>query len=246
MDGLLCATLKNSYLKKSLHNPLHNPWVVQGGGGRKSDLLVFFKCSMIFVHICCFCLYLLVFVCIWRHVLKKCKFVDICTYPQLQKHPHNPRTTHCTTYCTTPVFNTISLVGFWKWAGGGRLASESYEMHGPVIIFMSLEVGRGGGRMASESLETHKTVSILILFGKILASSFFFFFAAFIYLVFFFFWGLNKRKWIEKIKNEKTQPTIQPTNQMRAKSPKPGSRTTPEQPSLHNPPCTTPQKNFLR
>ena len=33
---------------------------------------------------------------------------------------------------------------FWKWAGGGRLGSESWEMHRTVIIFMSLEVeGRG-------------------------------------------------------------------------------------------------------
>ena len=33
---------------------------------------------------------------------------------------------------------------FWKWAGGGRLGSESCEMHRTVIIFMSLEVeGRG-------------------------------------------------------------------------------------------------------
>ena len=41
-----------------------------------------------------------------------------------------------------------SFAWFWKWAGGGRLGSESKEMHRPVSIFMVLEAGgkRAAGR----------------------------------------------------------------------------------------------------
>ena len=38
----------------------------------------------------------------------------------------------------------LSFSWFWKWAGGGRLGSESKELHRTVIIFMSLEVGGRG------------------------------------------------------------------------------------------------------
>ena len=42
----------------------------------------------------------------------------------------------------------LSFSWFGEWAGGGRLVSESKQLHETVIIFMSLEVG---GRGASGS-----------------------------------------------------------------------------------------------
>ena len=38
----------------------------------------------------------------------------------------------------------LSFSRFWKWAGGGRLGSESKELPRTAIIFMSLEVGGRG------------------------------------------------------------------------------------------------------
>ena len=82
--------------------------------------------------------------------------------------------------CTGP----SSFSWLWKLAGGGRLASESYEMHETVINFMVLEVGGRGavdfriirktldnhyfhgfgrGQLASESWEMQRTVNIFMV-----------------------------------------------------------------------------------
>ena len=41
---------------------------------------------------------------------------------------------------------TVIISCLWKWVGGGRVAPESQEMHGTVSIFMVLEVG---GKLAA-------------------------------------------------------------------------------------------------